>query len=294
MLVLESEGYSENKLIRLNWVQCHQQVLFYSEIFDARGRLIDRRYLTKRTLEESWSRLIFPREKLPARDFHLWTEALGCTAPRGIPQYCLGNRINPGHKIGPEHDAYIKDHEVTPTTFWEVLLRWEQTWMWDNIQCEGNDNWMADFIREGTCIAVTNGSYMKDLYPDILLAAFVIECSIGRGRIWGSFPEVSRCACSYREELVGLMATHLILLLINKVNKDLSGLVIIYSDCLGALDKVKNLPPSCIPTRSMHSDILKNILVNCINISFYRYFSHVSAHQDDQQDYHFLSCPHLN
>ena len=56
---------------------------------------------------------------------------------------------------------------------------------------------------------------MKELYPDILLAAFVIECFRGRGRIWGSFPEVSQCACSYRGELVGLMAMHLILLSIN-------------------------------------------------------------------------------
>ncbi len=127
----------------------------------------------------------------PARNFRLWTEALVCIVSRGVPQYRLGNRINPGHKIGPEHKAYIKDHEVAPTTFWEVLLRWEQTWMWDNIQWESNDNWMVDSIREGTCIAVTDGSYMKELYPDILLAAFVIEWSIGRGRIWGSFPEVS-------------------------------------------------------------------------------------------------------
>jgi hypothetical protein len=144
--------------------------------------------------------------------------------------------------------------------------------MWDNIQWEGNDNWMADSIREGTCIAVTNGSYMKELYTDILLAAFVIECSRGRGRIWGLFPEVSRCACSYsyRGELVGLIAIQLILLSINKVNNDISGFVIVYSDCLGALDKVKNLPPFCIPTRSAHSDVLKNILVKCSNISFNR------------------------
>jgi hypothetical protein len=153
--------------------------------------------------------------------------------------------------------------------------------MWDNIQWEGDDNWMADSIREGTCIAVINGSYMKELYPDILLAAFVIECSIGRSRIWGLFPEVSQCVCSYRGELVGVMAIHLILLSINEVNKDLSGFIIIYSDCLVALDKVKNLPLSCIPTRSAHSDILKNILGNCSKISFDRYYSHVAAHQDD-------------
>jgi hypothetical protein len=247
------------------------------------------------SLNEPWRSLgldlFFPGKNHLSMTFACGKSSLGSIAPRGIPQYRLGYRINPGHKIGPEHKTYVEDHEVSPTTFGEVLLRWERTWMWDNIQWEGDDNWMADSIREGTCIAVTDGSYMKELYTDFLLVAFVIECSRGRGRIWGSFPEVSRCACSYRGELVGLMAIHLILLSINKVNKDLSGFVIIHSDCLGALDKVKNLPPSRIPATGAHSDVLKNILVNCSHISFDRYYSHALAHQDDQKDYRCLSQP---
>jgi hypothetical protein len=63
--------------------------------------------------------------------------------------------------------------------------------MWDNIQWEGGDNWIADSIRQGTCIAVTVGSYMKTLYPDIYSAAFILECSNKSGRLWGSFPESS-------------------------------------------------------------------------------------------------------
>ncbi len=109
--------------------------------------------------------------------------------------------------------------------------------------------------------------------------------------IWGSFPEQCRAACSYRGELVGLMAIHLILLAINEVNKDLSEHVVIYLDCLGALNKVKNLPPSRIPSRSLHADILKNILINCSDLLFDRYYSHVSAHQDDHQDFATLSRP---
>jgi hypothetical protein len=161
--------------------------------------------------------------------------------------------------------------------------------MWNNIRWEGDDNWIAQSIRQGTCIAVTDGSYMRTLYPDIHSAAFVLECSNKTGRIWGSFAEPSRCACSYRGELVGLMAILLILLAANEVNPGLLGQVKIYSDCLGALDKVKNLPPARIPTGSAHSDVLKNILVNCSAISFDRYYSHVSAHQDDHADFTSLS-----
>ncbi len=85
------------------------------------------------------------------------------------------------------------------------------------------------------------------------------------------------------------MAIHLILLAVNEVIPVLTGYVSIYSDCLGALNKVKNLPPVRIPMGSTHSDVLKNILINCSDISFDRYYSHVSAHQDDQKTYASLS-----
>ena len=77
------------------------------------------------------------------------------------------------------------------------------------------------------------------------------------------------------------MAIHLILRSMNEISTDLWGLVHIYSDCLGALNKVENLPPYHIPTKRSHSNILKNIMVNCSDLTFTRIFSHVQAHQDN-------------
>ena len=289
MLVFEREGYNVDELIRLNRVRCHQHVLFYSDVFDLRGRSLDRRYRNKRPIREKWSDLIFPIEKPPGKDFRLWNDALDSIAPRGIPTHRLGRRKAKGHKIWNTDDDFQEPEEAPATLFWQVLLKWERTWMWDNIRWEGDDNWIAESIRQGTCMAVTDGSYMKTLHPDIHSAAFVLECKNRSGKIWGSFSEPSRCAGNYRGELVGLMAIHLILLAANEANAGLSGSVEIFSDCLGALDKVKNLPPARIPTGSAHSDVLKNILVNCSDLPFDRYYSHVSAHQDDHQAY--ISLP---
>jgi hypothetical protein len=100
---------------------------------------------------------------------------------------------------------------------------------------------------------------MKDLYPNIQSAALVLECTRGRGRLWCSFSETSEVVCSYRGELLGLMGIHLILLAINEVNPGLGGSVHIYSDCLGALDKIKNLPPLRVPAGLAHSDVLIGI-----------------------------------
>ncbi len=58
----------------------------------------------------------------------------------------------------------------------------------------------------------------------------------------GSFVEHTPNADSYRGELLGLMAIHLNLQGINEVCHGLQGLAHILSGCLGALNKVKNLP----------------------------------------------------
>ncbi len=175
----------------------------------------------------------------------MWVNALENILPRGCPQHWLGRLIDLGHKVSPDPQLTIDAvrPEAPPTLFWEVLQKWERTWMWENIQWVEHDNWIAEAIEDGSCIAVTDGSYMKALHLQIHSAAFVLECSKGRGWLWGSFSEASQSACSYRGELVGLMAIYLILLAINEVNTNLTDSVHIFLDCLGALDKVKNLPP---------------------------------------------------
>ncbi len=89
--------------------------------------------------------------------------------------------------------------------------------MWDNLTIRGETLWLAEAIADNTLIVVTDGSYMKETYPHINSAAFVLECSKGRGRLWGSFVEHTPDAGSYREELLGLMAIHLILRGVNVV-----------------------------------------------------------------------------
>jgi len=119
--------------------------------------------------------------------------------------------------------------------FRQVLSEWGHTWMWEslNLSGEGEDEagiLLREAIKENTLVAVTDGSYMKEQYPDMNSCAFILECSRGRERMSGAFSEQS------------LLAIHLILLSINKINPTLTGSVHIFSDCLGALNRVKNLP----------------------------------------------------
>jgi hypothetical protein len=168
-------------------------------------------------------------------------------------------------------------------------MSWGNTWLWDHPTITRGDYWIHQAIAKGTLVAVMDGSYMRELYPNICSAAFVLECSKGQGRIYGAFSEATKVANAYRDKLLGLMAIHLILLSINKFNRQLSGSVEIVLDCLGVLKRVTFLPLHRIPLGCRHSDILKTILVHCRELSFTTYYSHIKAHQDDNISFKKLS-----
>jgi hypothetical protein len=122
-----------------------------------------------------------------------------------------------------------------PQTFVEVLHSWGNTWLWDNLSILGRFDWLHEAIQVGTLVAVTDGSYICELYPNLCSAVFVIECTKGQGILMGSFSDALLVANTYRVELLGLMAIHLILLSIDRVHSNLLGSIEVVSDCLGAL-----------------------------------------------------------
>ena len=123
-----------------------------------------------------------------------------------------------------------------PQTFMDVLHSWRNTWLWDNLSLTGEHGWINEAISDGSLLAVMDGSlFLHEHYPNLCSAAFVLECTRGRGRMIGSFSESSRVANAYRGELLGLMAIHLILLSIDRVHGGNAGSVKVISDCLGTL-----------------------------------------------------------
>jgi hypothetical protein len=65
------------------------------------------------------------------------------------------------------------------------------TWLWEHVYITGGDTWIEESIADGTLVVVTDGSYIRELFPNVCSATFVLECSKGRGRIFGAFTEAS-------------------------------------------------------------------------------------------------------
>ena len=62
-------------------------------------------------------------------------------------------------------------------------------WMWRSLQIFGNDGWLKRAIERHTLMAVTDVSYMQEMYPNICSVVFILESREGSGRIVGSFAE---------------------------------------------------------------------------------------------------------
>jgi hypothetical protein len=173
----------------------------------------------------------------------------------------------------------------------EVFKAWGCTWLWGDLQWRRMVDWIRGAIEQGTCIIVADGSYMPDVQTDVCSTAFFFECTAGAGKLVGSFVDFSVSANAYRGELLVLMAAHLVLLGVNTLHPGLAGTVKVYYNCEGALEKVEGLPPLRLPAQYQHSDILKNILINCSNLSFQVEFKLIKTHQDDWTAFHLLSRP---
>jgi hypothetical protein len=55
----------------------------------------------------------------------------------------------------------------------------------------GGTDWLSQAIAGGMLMAVADGSYIREHYPEICSAAFILECKHSGGRVTGAFPEAS-------------------------------------------------------------------------------------------------------
>ena len=130
--------------------------------------------------------------------------------------YCTVEEATPGvWRVKTKSE--VEPDKGEPLDFLDVLLGWGCGWMWEDMKIVGGTEWLCEAIRDESLVAATDGSFIRQIYPDVCSACFVLECTKGRGRLMGLFAEKSASANAYRGELLGLMAVHLILMSANRL-----------------------------------------------------------------------------
>jgi hypothetical protein len=73
--------------------------------------------------------------------------------------------------------APVANPDPVPSTFKEVLMSWGNTWLWEHMSITRGDTWIEESIADSMLVAVTDGSYIRELFPNVCSAAFVLEYS---------------------------------------------------------------------------------------------------------------------
>lgn len=71
------------------------------------------------------------------------------------------------------------DLKELPESSLDILREWGNMWMWRSLRLVGDDDWIIEAMQEGMCVAVTDASYIRELYSDLCSCTFILECSMG-------------------------------------------------------------------------------------------------------------------
>lgn len=162
--------------------------------------------------------------------------------------------------------------------------------MWENYYMPYGIDALIEAIASGTAIYVTDGSYSRKIRADIDGAGWLVYCrKLKKAVFKASFHEHCHTAGSYRGELVGLMATHLLIYAVEQFY-DLSdgprGLVA--CDNLGGLNKSKERRKK-IPAGAKHADVLRSLRRIHASMRGSLQYKHVYGHQDKRKKWHQMS-----
>ena len=88
--------------------------------------------------------------------------------------------------------------------------------MWKDLHMNEDPSWVAKCLTDNTLVCVTDGSYQKELAPELCSAGWILFCRKSGRCISGTLVEKLTYASSYRGELLGLLVIRLFLLAIKE------------------------------------------------------------------------------
>ena len=135
--------------------------------------------------------------------------------PRGKPdnaEVAAGEKL----KLLSVGDKQFNEQDDNDKTFVEFLKSWGGEWTWDGLKLSEDPLWVAECLKNKMLVCVTDGSYNKQVAPDVCSAGWAMACTQTKRKILGTLLERSNYAGSYRGELLGMLAIQLFLLAVEE------------------------------------------------------------------------------
>ena len=171
------------------------------------------------------------------------------------------------------------DPTTPPLDLIGLLRSWGGEWMWEYFEVVGNFSAIISAIQDGSALWCTDGSFDRSIMPNISSSGWIIFDPATKSHIKGSFYEISPFAGSYRGELLGLTALHLVAFAIQILFGQPSSPCTICCDNERALAKA-SLFRRRIPPASKHGDLLRLLRNLSYGLGNFFSYKHIYGHAD--------------
>jgi len=187
-------------------------------------------------------------------------------------------------------DKLYEARATDEVSFWEFVRSMGGEWMWDQIHTPHGLDAVVDAVASGSAVYVTDGSYSRKIRSDIDGAGWVIYCKTRKKIVLkGSFYEWCDKAGSYRGELVGLLAVHMLIMAVEEFYDLAEGpRGLVACDNLGGLNKSKERRRK-IPSAAKHADVLRVLRRVHARLRGNLEYKHVYGHQDRKKTWRQMS-----
>jgi hypothetical protein len=183
-----------------------------------------------------------------------------------------------------------------------LLRSWGGEWMWESIEVVGSLQSIVEAYKNGTSLWCTDGSYDRVVMPEVSSSGWTVFDPKTTSHIKGCFFEVSgeAAAGSYRGELLGLTALHLVACAMKELYGDPNSRNLMICDNESALNRAAEFRRR-ISTTAHHNDLLRLLRNVKPLLSNHFHYKHVYGHADKTKKWKDLTleeqlnvfCDHL-
>jgi hypothetical protein len=195
-----------------------------------------------------------------------------------IHTYANITHVQQGHVL--LHSTIPMYVPSSPVSGFEKTIRhFANQSLWVSLDYNGDGSWILDSMLVQSPIIIHDGSYMKEISPDICSAATMIYCLITKYRCKCTWAKRSAFSGSYRGEILGGIMTQLILNAASSSYKDCIPPVIVDCDNNGVVSH-SNIPLWSLPTNQPQADVL-SVFKHLVSIQpFPVKVNYVQSHTD--------------
>lgn len=152
--------------------------------------------------------------------------------------------------------------------------------MWDHVIGDKDMSWFGEALTDGTAMLVADGSYCRDLDPQLCGTGWVIACTRRKKMLKGSFYERSGTASAYRGELLGMVAVHALVTTTAEVYNLALSKGSVHCDNMGALNKAKEHRKR-VKSSLRQGDLIRALRSMKQGLFLQLQYQYVKSHQDD-------------